>query len=161
MKQIHTVVLDVDGTLTDGGIIIDNEGRESKRFCVKDGLGIVWAQKQGVQFMILTGRQSACVQKRAEELGIAHIYQGVADKRALLEEYLRRQDIPADALCYIGDDWNDLAAMELAGVAACPADAAEEVKAVCQVVATRPGGHGAVREILEQLLAGRGKDGSD
>jgi 3-deoxy-D-manno-octulosonate 8-phosphate phosphatase (KDO 8-P phosphatase) len=151
-SKIKLIVLDVDGTLTDGGIYYDSQGNETKRFDVKDGLGILVARSAGLKFAILTGRASPMVERRAKELGIEYLVQGVQKKYPALLDLAEKCGLSMDEIGYIGDDLNDLQCMEAVGFRACPADAAEAVKSVCEHVASAPGGHGAVRESLEYLL---------
>lgn len=152
LKKIKLVVLDVDGTLTDGGIYYDANGNEIKRFDVKDGLGIKVAMEAGLKFAILTGRQSPMVRRRAEELGIQFLLEGIQKKAPALIELSENTGISVDEMAYIGDDWNDLQAMMLTGFKACPFDAVEEIKAICNYVSRRKGGDGAVRECLEFVM---------
>lgn len=154
--KIKLIVLDVDGTLTDGGIYYDSQGNEMKRFDVKDGLGILVARKAGLQFAIITGRASPMVECRAKELGIEHLLQGVQKKHPALLELAKDCGLSLEEIGYIGDDLNDLQCMEAVGFRACPCDAAAAVKAICSYIASVPGGHGAVRENLEYLLTQRG-----
>lgn len=157
LKKIKLVVLDVDGTLTDGGIYYDANGNEIKRFDVKDGLGIKMAMAAGLKFAILTGRQSPMVRRRAEELGIQFLLEGIQKKAPALIELSKNTGISVDEMAYIGDDWNDLQAMMLTGFKACPSDAPEEIKEICNYVARRKGGKGAVRECLEFVMNACGK----
>lgn len=154
-SKIKLIVLDVDGTLTDGGIYYDSQDYEMKRFDVKDGLGILVARKAGLEFAVITGRASPMLERRATELGIAHLLQGVQKKYPTLLELARNQNLSLEEIGYIGDDLNDLQCMEAVGFRACPADAAQAVKSVCDYVASASGGHGAVRESLEYLLTQR------
>lgn len=154
-EKIKLVVLDVDGTLTDGGIYYDSNGNEIKRFDVKDGLGIKVAMEAGLKFAILTGRQSPMVRRRAEELGIQYLIEGVQKKAPALMELSEKTGISLSEMAYIGDDWNDLQAMMLTGFKACPSDVPEEIKNICDYVAEKEGGRGAVREVLENLLKAR------
>ena len=156
-NKIKLVILDVDGTLTDGGIYYDAQGNEMKRFSAKDGSGIMVARRAGLEIAIITGRASPMVERRAKELGIQHLRQGIQQKYPALTELARERGLSLDEIGYIGDDWNDLQCMEAVGFCACPADAAKEVKAVCQFVASVPGGQGAVREGLEYLLTQQGR----
>lgn len=151
-NKIKLIVLDVDGTLTDGGVYYDSQGNEMKRFDVKDGLGILVARKAGLEFAIITGRASPMVERRAKELGIKCLLQGVQKKYPALTELARECGLTLDEIGYIGDDMNDLQCMESVGFRACPADAAKAVKDICNYVASVPGGRGAVRESLEYLL---------
>lgn len=152
LKKIKLVVLDVDGTLTDGGIYYDANGNEIKRFDVKDGLGIKVAMSAGLKFAILTGRQSAMVRKRAEELGIQYLLEGIQKKAPALMKLSEETGVSLAEMAYIGDDWNDLQAIMLTGFKACPSDATEEIKEICDYVAEKEGGRGAVRECLEFIL---------
>ena len=154
--MIRYLILDVDGTMTDGGVYIDSKGNEAKKFNIRDGAGILLARAAGIEPVILTGRESLCVTVRAQELGIVHVYQGVKDKRDFLDRFFRRQKILPESAAYLGDDYNDLGAMALCGLSACPRDAADEVKSRCTLVLNSRGGQGAVRELVERLLTERG-----
>ena len=156
-SKIKLIVLDVDGTLTDGGIYYDSQGNEMKRFDVKDGLGILVAREAGLEFAVITGRASPMVARRVKELGIAYLLQGVQKKYPALLELAKNRNLSLEEIGYIGDDLNDLQCMEAVGFRACPADAAAAVKAICSYIASAPGGHGAVRESLEYLLTLRGQ----
>lgn len=152
VENLKLVVLDVDGTLTDGGIYIDNNGVESKKFNIKDGAGIVLAQKYGIEFMILTGRKSHCVEIRAKELGIKFIEQGISHKEIFLNDFLLSHKISPFEVAYIGDDYNDLACMKLVGCKVCPSDAIDVVKEVVDCVMAHKGGEGAVRDFCDYLI---------
>jgi 3-deoxy-D-manno-octulosonate 8-phosphate phosphatase (KDO 8-P phosphatase) len=152
LEKIKLIVLDVDGTMTDGGIYIDNNQVEAKKFSVKDGAGIVLAQSVGIDFLILTGRSSHCVEQRCKELKIKYIVQGIFNKVDYLKEFATSHNFLPENIAYIGDDLIDLPAMRYVGISACPIDAAEEVKAYCDVVLSHKGGDGAVREFIEILL---------
>lgn len=154
-EKIKLIVLDVDGTMTDGGIYIDNNRVEFKKFCIKDGAGILIAQKMNIKFMILTGRKSNCVEQRANELNMEYIFQNVNNKASYLKQFMLKNSIHKEEVAYIGDDLNDLLAMKFAGCCVCPADAVDEVKRSCDMVLTRKGGEGAVREFVELLLKNR------
>lgn len=150
--MIKLFVMDVDGTLTDGGIYYDNTGNEFKRFDVKDGAGIVELHKHGVKTMILTGRSSKCVERRAQELKVDYIIQGVSDKAAFLEGFLKDNKIGYEETAYIGDDLNDLECINLVGNTACPFDATEKVKNAVHCICESRGGYGAVREFIDYIL---------
>ncbi|MDR2408432.1 MAG: 3-deoxy-D-manno-octulosonate 8-phosphate phosphatase, partial [Bacteroidales bacterium] len=119
-EKIKLIVLDVDGTMTDGGVYIDNNQVETKKFNIKDGAGVLLAQSVGIDFMLLTGRSSVCVEKRAEELHIKHVAQGVHCKVDYLKNFCLRNKLLAENIAYIGDDLNDLPAMYYVGISACP-----------------------------------------
>jgi len=152
LEKISLIVLDVDGTMTDGGVYIDSNYIELKKFSVKDGLGIHLAQLAGIEFMLLTGRSSACVEQRANELKIKYVAQGIQDKASYLKKFIVDHKFSSEQIACIGDDLNDLPAMRYAGVTACPVDAVFEVKTYCNFILTKKGGEGAVREFIELLL---------
>lgn len=155
--QIKLVVLDVDGTLTENGIYYDDQGNEIKRFSAKDGLGIKVALEAGLQFAIITGRESPILRRRAKELKIAYLKEGVQQKYPVLMALLAQLGLTPDEVCYIGDDLNDMQCMKAMGYSACPADAADEIRAICDYVAGHNGGHGAVRDCLQDMLRARGQ----
>lgn len=156
LASIRLLVLDVDGVLTDGVIILDDRGVESKHFSVRDGSAISLWRKCGGKVAILSGRKAECVDRRAAELGITPVIQGAASKIEPFHQILETLKIPAEQTCYMGDDWADLPVLDAAGVSACPSDAAQEVCDFVQVVTKSPGGRGAVREIIETVLKERG-----
>lgn len=156
-KKIKLVVLDVDGTMTDGTIYLNNDGIETKAFNVKDGFAIVSAIKEGIDFAIITGRKSALVEKRAEELGIKHVFQGVPDKIVALDELLNKLSLKYEETAYMGDDINDLSVIKKAGLAGAPKDAVEEVLNIVHFVTKASGGKGAVREFVEYIMRVQGK----
>jgi 3-deoxy-D-manno-octulosonate 8-phosphate phosphatase (KDO 8-P phosphatase) len=151
-KKIKLIVLDVDGTLTDGGIYYDSQGNEMKRFDVKDGLGIKVGLAAGLQFAVLTGRESPMVERRVKELGIQHLIQGVQQKRPALIRLMEKLHLQPDQVAYVGDDMNDLAPMLEVGICACPADADKCIQEQCHYVASCSGGHGAVRDFIHYLM---------
>jgi 3-deoxy-D-manno-octulosonate 8-phosphate phosphatase (KDO 8-P phosphatase) len=156
LARIRLLVLDVDGTLTDGGVVFDDAGRESKRFHIHDGLGIVLAGFVGLRVAWMTGRTSPLVERRARELGVDLLFQGVRDKAAALVALAVRLQLPLPAVAYMGDDLNDLPALRAAGVALAPANAATDVRDAAHVVTPRAGGDGAVRDAIEAILRARG-----
>ena len=150
---IRLLVMDVDGVMTDGKIIYTSDGQEIKSFNIKDGLGIKRAQASGIETAIITGRTSPMVERRALELGIAHLVQGREDKLAALSDLLDQTNLSLDQVAYIGDDLPDLTAIESVKLGACPADAADEVKSRANWVSTRAGGDGCVRELCDLLVS--------
>lgn len=150
--MIKLIVLDVDGTLTDGKLYIDNMGNEMKAFDVKDGLAISQSIKQGLIFAIITGKTSKIVERRGKELGIQEIIQGSWNKVEDLEKILKKYNITYEETAYIGDDLIDLKPMKLCGFSACPKDSVNEIIEISDLVSTKNGGCGAVREILEFIL---------
>lgn len=156
-RQIKVLLLDVDGILTNGAIIYTDQGEEIKAFHIQDGLGLKLLQKAGIEAGVITARDSAMVRQRAEELGLAHIYQGVSDKLMVYEQLLTRHRIQPEEIAYMGDDWLDLPLLTRVGLAATVADAVPEVKEVVHFITTRGGGQGAVREVCALLLEAQGK----
>jgi 3-deoxy-D-manno-octulosonate 8-phosphate phosphatase (KDO 8-P phosphatase) len=152
---IRLVVLDVDGVLTDSKIVYDSDNREAKAFNIKDGLGISLGVRSGLQFAIITARESAMVNRRAQELGIAHIIQNTRTKLPALEALAGKLQLEFRQIAYIGDDLPDLPCMEKVGLPICPADAAREVRAVAALCSNAPAGLGAVREAVEFILDSR------
>lgn len=156
LTRIRLLALDVDGTLTDGGVFYDDAGRELKRFHIHDGLGIVLARFVGLQIAWITGRRSEVVERRARELGVDLLAQGVRDKAVALAEIGFHAHVAPNEIAFMGDDLNDLLALRVAGAALAPANAVPEVKAVAHVVTPRAGGDGAVRDAVEIILRSRG-----
>jgi 3-deoxy-D-manno-octulosonate 8-phosphate phosphatase (KDO 8-P phosphatase) len=138
--------------MTDGGVYIDNNQVETKKFNIKDSAGILLAQSVGIEFMILTGRSCECVAHRANELNMKYVVQGIRNKLEYMKEFVTTHDISSESIAYIGDDLNDLPAMHYVGVSACPIDAAKEVRDYCNYIIPRKGGKGVVREFIEILL---------
>lgn len=149
---VRLAAFDVDGVLTDGRIILGPQGDEYKAFHVRDGHGLVRLREAGVILAVITGRQSAVVDRRMRELGILHVYQGVRDKRTKLLELLELLSIPPAHTCYVGDDLPDLGAMQIAGFPVAVADACPEVIAAATWVTSAAGGRGAVREVCDAIL---------
>ena len=158
-KQIQLILSDVDGVMTDGGIIYDNQGIEVKRFHVRDGLGIKLWQRSGRQFGIITARNSHIVKLRATELGIEIVRQGFSDKLPVAREVAESLGLTMDAVCYIGDDLTDLPVLRHVGLAATVADAANEVREAATLVTSARGGEGAVREVVETILKAQNRWG--
>lgn len=150
--MIKLFIMDVDGTLTDGGIYYDDSGHEFKKFNVKDGAGIKKLKDYGVLTMVLTGRESLCVTKRAKELKIDYVIQGVDDKISYLHSFIQVNHFDRNEIAYIGDDINDLKCMQFAGHTAAPADAVEDVLTEVEYICQKKGGQGAVREYAEYLI---------
>jgi len=156
LARVELLLLDVDGVLTDGGVTLDPDGAELKTFHIRDGLALRLWQKAGCRAGLVTGRASRAVERRAAELGIGIVRQGVGDKGAAVAEITAECGVPAERAAFMGDDLPDLRAMAACGVALAPADACAEVRAVATVVTALPGGRGAVREAIELLLGARG-----
>jgi len=155
-EQVALVVLDVDGVLTDGRLWFGAEGESLKAFHVRDGHGIKSLVAAGVGVAVISGRRSAAVTARMRELGVADVAQGVADKARALAELLKRNAIDARRVACLVDDTPDLGLMAAVGLPAAVADAHPDVIAAAKHVTRAPGGHGAVREFCDYLLAARG-----
>ncbi|MDH4007981.1 MAG: HAD-IIIA family hydrolase [Desulfuromonadales bacterium] len=152
LNRIKLLLLDVDGVMTDGRIIYLNDGGEAKAFDVKDGHGLKLVQRAGIKVGIITGRQSDIVARRAAELGIELVYQGAKDKMQPFMEILEKLGLNASEVAYVGDDLVDLPVMRLVGFSATVADASDDIKPYVDLVTSRPGGRGAVREVCDLLL---------
>ena len=152
------LVLDVDGVLTDGSLYFDNEGNEMKAFSTRDGLGLRLLQSQGIELALITGRKSEIVARRAEQLGISHVYQGRNDKLQAFRELLNKTGIGEQSVCYAGDDWIDLPVLERVGLAVTVADADQVVRGRVHWITSRGGGKGAVREICNLILVAKDLD---
>ncbi|TLD88148.1 HAD-IIIA family hydrolase [Helicobacter sp. MIT 05-5294] len=150
--MIELIVLDVDGTLSDGSLIYSNEGVELKAFNVKDGLGIAAWLKLGKKVAIITGRESKLVKNRAEELKITYLKQGISNKAKALEEILKESHLTLKEVAVIGDDLNDLSMLKRVKYSFAPADAVKEVKKSVYKVLKHKGGKGAVREMIQWLI---------
>ncbi len=155
--NIRLLLLDVDGVLTDGSILIDETGCETKRFNVRDGLAIRAWIGCGYEVGLLTARNSRATALRAEELGITIVEQGAKDKLTAFENLCTRLNIEPDQVAYMGDDLADIPVLRRVGRAMAPADACEEVRQIAELVTQRPGGRGAVREAIETLLKATGQ----
>ncbi|MGA8742813.1 MAG: HAD hydrolase family protein [Terracidiphilus sp.] len=156
LEQIRAVVMDVDGVLTDGGLWWGPLGEEWKRFCFADIMGVSLARRAGLGLALISGEDSPLVDRYAQKMHIKHVVKGCRDKAAALREYATSADIDLSQICFMGDDVNDLPAMRIAGCSAAPANASREVLAQADFIAQKTGGNGAVRELIDALLAARG-----
>ena len=150
--RVRLLLFDVDGVLTDGTVVMHGDGSESKAFHIRDGAAVVWAQWSGVRVGLLSARSSTAKAQRAAQLAIRLVVQGVSSKVAGYEQILAEARVAEDAIAYMGDDLLDLPVLRRVGLAAAPADAAAEVRAIAHVVTTAPGGRGAARELIELVL---------
>ncbi|HKP11369.1 MAG TPA: HAD hydrolase family protein, partial [Blastocatellia bacterium] len=156
-RRVRLLILDCDGVLTDGRIIMLPGGDETKVFDVKDGHAIVMMHRAGIRSAIISGRQSSVVRQRAKELGIAHLHEMAWVKTGAYEEVLAEEGLTDEAVCYVGDDVVDIPLLRRAGLAIAVADAVAEVKQFAHLVTARAGGRGAVREVIEMILQAQGK----
>ncbi len=156
-QNIHLLLLDVDGVLTDGSLYFDAKGETFKVFHVRDGHGIKLAQRAGIEVALLSGRRSDAAYHRAKELGISRFHEGVRDKVAVLEEIMAALGIEAGQVAAVGDDLVDLPHMARVGLAVAVADAVPEVLAAAHWITANPGGRGAVREVCDLIIKAQEK----
>lgn len=161
LADIRALALDVDGVLTDGGLWWGPKGEEWKRFCFADVMGLSLAMRTGLVLALISGEDSPLVDRLAQKLGIGYVVKGCRDKASALSKFAGEIGIETAQICFMGDDVNDLAAMEIAGLSAAPANAAKEVLASAAFVAKHSGGNGAVREWVDAFLASRGSSGRE
>ncbi len=155
--KVKMIIMDVDGTLTDGNLLVMPDGEELKSYNVKDGLGILLAHLAGLKTGIITGKISKSLERRAEKLRIFEIYQGVLDKKRVLEEIVEKNSLNLEEVAYIGDDLGDIEVIKSVGLAGAVADAHPVVKEHSHFICKNSGGKGAVREFIEFILDSQGK----
>lgn len=158
MTRIRAVALDVDGVLTDGCVWWGPGDEEWKRFSFRDIMGVSRARQAGLTFALISGEASPLVDRFAAKMGIVHVYKGRRDKATAVREFADACGLELEQIAFMGDDVNDLVAMQLCGLAACPADGHATARAAAAVVTAAIGGHGAVREFLDGLLDGGSTD---
>ncbi len=156
-KKIELFITDVDGVLTDGRIVLGNDGEELKFFHVHDGLGIKLAQQAGIKTAIITGRESELVDRRAGELEISEVHQNIKDKLEVFANLLSKYDISEENVAYIGDDLNDLPILKKVGLSLTVANGVQAVQDEVDYTTEKEGGQGAVREAIELILAAQDK----
>jgi len=156
-KKVRMLILDVDGVLTDGGLLYSDKGGESKLFNVKDGLGIKLLIQEGIKVVIISGRKSKAVDYRAKDIGIQEVFQGARDKVVVFEKILKKNKINSEEVSFIGDDLIDLPLLSRVGFAIGVSDGVDEVKKAVDYVTKLPGGKGAVREVCELILKSQEK----
>ena len=154
-KELKLFATDVDGVLTDAGMYYGESGEELKKFNTRDGMGIKLLQDEGVTIAIITREQTKIVARRAKKLGITEVFQGAKDKVAVLTDLSSKLGIPFEQMAYMGDDVNDVGALEVVGYAAAPADCVDQVRQVVHYVCQKKGGEGAVREVIDMILGAR------
>jgi 3-deoxy-D-manno-octulosonate 8-phosphate phosphatase (KDO 8-P phosphatase) len=152
VSKIKLLALDVDGTLTNGTVYLSEHGDEMKGFNVKDGLGIKSLMQQGIMVAIITGRTYAIVKKRAGELGITEVHQGVDDKDRVVRSLAEKYQLSMDQIAYMGDDLNDLPAVRIVGTSFAPSDCAAELMPYIDIIVPHKGGEGAVRDAVTMIL---------
>lgn len=152
IENIKMLVMDVDGTLTDGKIYYGNDGELFKAFDVRDGYRLVKCGEYGIITAIITGKTSKIVEGRARDLKIKEVHQGVSNKIEVLKTLIEKYNLDKSQVAYIGDDVNDIECMQYCGFSACPADAIDEVKNTVDYVCKNIGAHGAVRELIDRII---------
>ncbi|RPD47208.1 3-deoxy-D-manno-octulosonate 8-phosphate phosphatase [Hymenobacter sediminis] len=157
LSAIQAFILDVDGVLTDGTLLAFNSGEQARAFHIRDGYAIRHALRQGYRIAIISGREEEGVRKRLESLDVRDIFLGVDDKMKIFNNYINTYRLDPAHIAYMGDDMPDIEVMRRCAIAACPADAASDVAAISNYTAALPGGHGAVRELIEAVLKAQGK----
>lgn len=151
-RKIKAIAMDVDGVLTDGGVWWGPNGEEWKRFHFADIMGLSLARKSGLLIALISGEDSPLIDRLASKLGILDVHRNCKDKASALRAFSERHGLQLEEICFIGDDVNDLPALAIVGLSACPADARPAIRERCRVVTTLGGGNGAVREVVDMLL---------
>jgi YrbI family 3-deoxy-D-manno-octulosonate 8-phosphate phosphatase len=154
-KELKLFATDVDGVLTDAGMYYGESGEEFKKFNTRDGMGIKLLQAEGVVIAMITGEHTKIVARRAKKLGITEVFQGVKDKVVVLTHLSKKLNIPFEQMAYIGDDVNDVEALQAVGYAASPADCVDQVRQVVHYICRKNGGEGVVREVIDMILTAR------
>ncbi len=152
LAQIRAFIFDIDGVLTSGRVLVTEEGHMLRSVNIKDGFALQHAVKAGYPLAIISGGKSEGMRKRFEGLGLTDIFLGQSHKSAAFTQLLEQWNLPAEQVLYMGDDMPDLPVLRLAGVAACPADAANDIRSVCHYISPLNGGEGCAREILERVM---------
>lgn len=151
-KKVKCIVLDVDGVLTNGNILVNEAGHQLRTFNVKDGYAIQYAIKQGLLVFVITGAKSLGVQVRFEGLGAQEVHLGISDKWPLLQQLLTKYAVDIADVVFIGDDMPDYLCMQQVGIAVAPADAVDDIKKLCHYISVKKGGEGVVREVIEKIM---------
>lgn len=156
-RKIKILLLDVDGVLTDGRIIYDSKGRDSKFFDVHDGLGVYVLNKAGVKTIIVTAKSSGTIKPRARDMRVAEVFADVSPKSAILDKVMQKYKVTPEEVCFMGDDLVDLGLMKIVGLPIAVFNACPEIKQAADYITVRHGGRGAVREVAEIILKAQGK----
>lgn len=156
LAKVKLLILDIDGVLTDGRIVVNDQGEETKHFNCKDGHGMRMLMQAGVEVALISGRGSAAAEFRAKDLGIAEVHLGVRDKTGVCADLIQRKRLSRSEICCMGDDLPDLPLFEQSGIAVAVADAVPEIRAAAAFSTKNGGGNGAVRELCEAILKAKG-----
>ena len=151
-KKITSFIFDIDGVLTDGTILIMDNGLQARRMHIKDGFALQMAAKNGYHILVISGGNSPQVTNRLQKLGITDVHMSVLDKKMLITDYMQKNNLATEQVLYMGDDLPDLPAMASVGLSCCPADAVNEVREVVQYISPISGGFGCVRDVIEKVL---------
>lgn len=151
-KSINTFVLDVDGVLTDGTLLLMDDGQMARRMNIKDGYALQLAIKKGYHILVISGGNSEAVKLRLQRLGVVEVFMNVTDKKEILLEYTSKYELKWEQVLYMGDDIPDLLPMQLVGLPCCPADAVPEIKTISHYISPLNGGYGCVRDVIEKVL---------
>lgn len=151
-NKITTFVFDVDGVLTDGTVLVLQNGLQARRMHIKDGFALQMALKNGYRVKVISGGNSPEVKERLVNLGVTNVAMSVLDKATYLSDYIKKHNLKKEEVLYMGDDLPDIPAMQVAGLPCCPADAVHEVKEACRYVSHLGGGQACVREVIEKVL---------
>lgn len=152
-KKIKLLILDVDGTMTDAGVYIMEDGKQFKKFNARDGMGIKVAMKAGIEVGIISHSAiREMVESRAQMLGMHYCYVGTEPKVNIYKQWMKKLELTKEEVAFIGDDINDLEIMEAVGLAACPADAVDQIRKISKIILTKKGGDGCVREFIDDYL---------
>jgi 3-deoxy-D-manno-octulosonate 8-phosphate phosphatase (KDO 8-P phosphatase) len=152
LKHIKAILLDVDGVLTNGNLLLTESGEQLRQFYIKDGYALQLAVKRGIKIAALSGARSKGVEHRLKGLGIQDVFLGLDSKIEVYQNYLAQNNLSSKEILFVGDDMPDLQVMKLVGLAVCPADAVEEIKAISHYISPKNGGEGCVRDIVEKVL---------
>ncbi|WP_395626901.1 KdsC family phosphatase, partial [Daejeonella sp.] len=152
LKHIKAILLDVDGVLTNGNLLLTESGEQLRQFYIKDGYALQLAVKRGIKIAALSGAKSKGVEHRLKGLGIQDVFLGLDSKIEVYQNYLAQNNLSSKEILFVGDDMPDLQVMKLVGLAVCPADAVEEIKAISHYISPKNGGEGCVRDIVEKVL---------
>ncbi len=151
-KKVKTFVFDMDGVLTDGGLLVDDDGKWLRRMDIKDGYALQLAIKKGYNIIVISGSTSKPVSERLQRLGVTEIFMGISDKEMFLKNYILEKNLLQNEILYMGDDVPDYACMTIAGISCCPADAVSDIKKVSNYISHVRGGNGCVRDVIEKVL---------
>lgn len=157
VNKLTTIVVDVDGTMTDGGIYYDQHGNELKKFNTRDAAGFFAAKSVGIKILVVTGRESHATHKRMQDLKVELVFQNIHNKKAFIATYMSENNLVRENMAFIGDDLNDIEVMKDVGFIGCPKDACREILTIAHYTSTLKGGEGAVRDVIMHILDERGQ----